>query len=72
MQITKTISTLSLAIALVGGALVIAPTKAEAGNNGFINYDALKKNQGGKKDTRPGKPSNNYNRGCSKINMCRG
>ena len=72
MTIFKTISTLSLAFALVGGAVFIAPSQAEAGNNGHINYDALKKNQGGKNATRPGQPANKYNRGCSKINMCRG
>jgi hypothetical protein len=72
MTISKTISTLSLAFAMVGGYLVFAPSKAEAGNNGFISYDALKKNQGGKKDTRPGQPANKYNRGCSAITRCRG
>ena len=72
MQISKTLSALSLAFALVGGAIVIVPSQAEAANNGHISYDALKKNQGGKKDTRPGKPANKYNRGCSKINHCRG
>ena len=72
MQITKTLSTLSLALALVGGAIVIAPTKAEAGNNGFINYGALKANQGKKNATRPGQPANKYSRGCSAIQHCRG
>ena len=71
MTISKTISTMSLAIAMVGGYLVFAPSKAEAGNNGFINYDALKHNQNGKKDTRPGQPANKYNRGCSAIQHCR-
>jgi hypothetical protein len=72
MQISKTISTLSLALTMFGGALLIAPSQAEAGNNGFISFDALKKNQAGKKDTRPGKPANNWTRGCSAINKCRG
>jgi hypothetical protein len=72
MSITKTLSTLSLAFAMVGGTLVFAPSKAEAGNNGHISYDALRKNQGGKKDTRPGQPANKYNRGCSAIQKCRG
>lgn len=72
MKITKTLSTLSLAFAMVGGYLVFAPTQAEAANKGHISYDALKKNQAGKNNTRPGQPANNWNRGCSKINHCRG
>lgn len=72
MNITKTISTLSLAFAMVGGAVVIAPSQAEANNKGQISYDALKKNQAGKNHTRPGAKANPYNRGCSKINQCRG
>lgn len=77
MQITKTLSALSLAFALVGGAIVIAPSQAEAGNNGHISYEALKrnfvptghKNQG---NGRAGNQANKYTRGCSKINHCRG
>lgn len=72
MTISKTISTLSLALAMIGGAVLIAPSQAEAGNNGHISYDALKKNQGGKNATRPGQPANKYNRGCSAIQKCRG
>jgi hypothetical protein len=71
MQISKTLSALSLAFALVGGAIVIAPSQAEAGNNGHINYDALKKNHANK-NTRPGQPVNKWTRGCSAINKCRG
>jgi hypothetical protein len=72
MIISKTLSTLSLAFALVGGAIVIAPSQAEAGNNGHISYDALKKNQGNKNATRPGQQANPWSRGCNKINHCRG
>ncbi|MEO7778691.1 MAG: rapid alkalinization factor family protein [Fibrobacteria bacterium] len=72
MSITKTISTLSLGLALFGGAMIIAPSPVKAANNGFINYDALKHNQGNKNATRPGQPANKYNRGCSAINKCRG
>ena len=72
MKIAKTLSTLSLAFAMIGGYLVFAPSKAEAANNGHISYDALKKNQNGKNGTRPGQPSNKYTRGCSAIQKCRG
>lgn len=72
MTISKTLSTLSLGLALMGGAILIAPSQVEAGNNGHISYDALKKNQGGKNATRPGQQANKYSRGCSKINHCRG
>jgi hypothetical protein len=72
MNITKTLSSLSLAFALVGGTFVFAPAKAEAGNNGFISFDALKKNQIGKNGTRPGQAANKWTRGCSAIQRCRG
>jgi hypothetical protein len=72
MNITKTLSTLSLAFAMIGGTLVFAPSKAEAANNGHISFDALKKNQIGKNGTRPGQPANKWNRGCSAITRCRG
>ena len=77
MKIAKTLSTLSLAFAMVGGYLVFAPSQAEAGNKGHISYEALKRNNintGHKNpgNSRPGQPANKYNRGCSKITMCRG
>ncbi len=77
MKIANTLSTLSLALALFGGALVIAPTKVEAANNGHISYGALNPNKVNQSvlrpgNSRPGQPVNKYTRGCSKINMCRG
>ena len=72
MKISKTLSTLSLAFALVGGYLVFAPSQAEAANKGHISYDALKKNQVGKNGTRPGQPANKWSRGCNAITRCRG
>jgi hypothetical protein len=77
MQITKTLSALSLAFALVGAAIVIAPSQANAGNNGHISYEALKRNfvPTGHKNPgngRAGQQANKYNRGCSAINRCGG
>jgi hypothetical protein len=69
MKIAKTLSTLSLAFAMVGGYLVFAPAKAEA--KGHISYDALRKNNNSK-NNRPGQPANKWNRGCSAIHKCRG
>jgi hypothetical protein len=71
MNISKTISTLSLAFAMVGGALVLTPSEAKAGNNGHISYDALKKNHANK-NTRPGQQANPWSRGCSAQQKCRG
>lgn len=71
MMISKTLSTLSLAFALVGGTFVFAPSQAEANNKGHISYDALKKNNNSKQN-RPGQPANTWNRGCSAITKCRG
>ena len=71
-MMTKTLSTLSLAFALVGGAIVLAPSQAEAANNkGHISFDALKKNNNNK-NNRPGQPANKWSRGCSAITRCRG
>lgn len=80
MNITKT---LSLAFAMIGGALVLTPSSTEAASNAksgqHISYDALKK--GGipcskrgasAKNCRVGEPANPYKRGCNKITRCRG
>jgi hypothetical protein len=78
MTISKSISTLSLAFAMIGGYLVFAPSQAEAANNnGHISYEALKRNfipTGHKNpgNSRPGQPANKYTRGCSAIQHCRG
>ncbi len=69
MTITKTLSTLSLALAIIGGAVVLAPSSAKAGS--FISFDALKHNNAGK-NTRPGAQANPHTRGCSAITRCRG
>jgi len=77
MKIAKTLSTLSLAFAMVGGYLVFAPSQAEAGNNGHISYEALKRNHistslKNLNNARAGQQANKYNRGCSAITRCRG
>jgi hypothetical protein len=69
MNIAKSLSALSLAIAIVGGSVMLAPSSAEAAGK-FISIDALKKNHANNK-SRP-TPSNPHTRGCSKITMCRG
>jgi hypothetical protein len=68
MNTTKTLSTLSLALALIGGAFVLAPSKAEAAGK-FISYDALKKNRVGKSGG-PGQQANKWSRGCSASSRC--
>lgn len=70
MDLSKIVSALSLALALVGAASFVAPTPAKAGN--FISFDALKKNGIGKNGTRPGAQANPHTRGCSAITRCRG
>jgi hypothetical protein len=82
MRITKTLSALSLAFALVGGAAMLTPSSSHAApkkNSGFIDYGALKRGQvpcnkrgASASNCREGKPVNEYKRGCSKINRCRG
>ena len=72
MKITKTLSTLSLAFAMVGGYLVFAPSQAEANGN-HISNDALRRGNGfDKNHKRPGQPANPWNRGCNAWQQCRG
>jgi hypothetical protein len=84
MTFAKSISTLSLALAMIGGAVMLAPSSATAGtakkaNSGFISNGALGHNNipcskrgGTDKNCRVGPPVNPPSRGCSKITMCRG
>jgi hypothetical protein len=70
MNIAKSLSALSLAFTMIGGAAMLAPSTAHAGS-GFISFDALKHNNAGK-NTRPGAQANPHTRGCSAITRCRG
>jgi hypothetical protein len=79
MNIANTISALSLAFAMIGGAVMIAPAPAHAANSGFISFGALKKDQvpcskrgASAQNCRPGKQANPHTRGCSAITRCRG
>jgi hypothetical protein len=84
MTTIKVLSTLSLALAMIGGALVLTPSSASAGtvkkaNSGFISNPALGHNNipcskrgGTDKNCRVGPPVNPPSRGCSKITLCRG
>ncbi|GEM_PF-6299685 len=71
MTLSKTLPTLSLALALIGGGVMIAPSSAKAGGN-HISFDALKKDGIKSNNNRPGKPANQHTRGCNAINRCRG
>jgi hypothetical protein len=71
MSISKIISSATLAFALIGGAIVLAPTNVEAAGkkkSDFIKYPVLKPGQG-----KPGKPVpvQPWNRGCSDITRCK-
>jgi hypothetical protein len=69
MNITKYFSALSIAFALIGGAVMMTPSSAHAGK--FISFDALKKNTANTKgNNRPGKQANPHTRGCSDIARC--
>jgi hypothetical protein len=73
----KSLSTLSIALAMVGGVVVFAPSSADAA--GHISNGALKKNNvpcnirsGNQNNCRVGAPANPWTRGCSAIQRCRG
>jgi hypothetical protein len=77
MTLSKTLSTLSFALTLMGGAIVLAPSSAEAG--GRISNGALSKNNipcnirnGTQNNCRVGAPANPWKRPCSAIQRCRG
>lgn len=75
MNIAKSLSALSLAVAIIGGAVVSAPSSAKAG--GFISFNALKHDniptdRNHRQNTRPGAQANPHTRGCSAITRCRG
>jgi hypothetical protein len=68
MNIAKSLSALSLAVAIIGGAVMLAPSSAKAG--GFISNGALRADQ--IRHNSPPQQANKHTRGCSKITMCRG
>ncbi|MEO6097905.1 MAG: rapid alkalinization factor family protein [Fibrobacteria bacterium] len=74
MNISKLITSFSLALAIVGGAMTLTPTSAvAAGNGSFISFDALNKNKvpcRNKANCSPGKKANPHTRGCSKQSRC--
>jgi hypothetical protein len=79
MTLSKTLPALAFAFAMIGGAVMLAPSSAKAANSGFISIGALKHNNipcsergGTAKNCRPGAQANPHTRGCSKITMCRG
>ncbi|MBW8889902.1 MAG: hypothetical protein JF616_19250 [Fibrobacteres bacterium] len=83
MTFVQSLSTLSLAFAMIGGAVLLAPSTSTAGtakaNSGFISIGALKhdaipcsKRGGTDKNCRVGPPVNPPSRGCSAITRCRG
>lgn len=71
MSIRNLFTSASLALALIGGGIVLAPTSVEAAGKKHISYDALKKNNNSKLN-RPGAQANKHTRGCSAITRCRG
>ncbi|MBW8890236.1 MAG: hypothetical protein JF616_20980 [Fibrobacteres bacterium] len=81
MNIAKSLSALTLAFAIIGGAVMIAPASSHAGNSGFISNGALKHNNipcsvrgGTSNNCRVGTPANPPPkiRPCLKIQRCRG
>jgi hypothetical protein len=79
MTIIKALSTLSLALTMIGGAVMLAPSTVKAG--GFISNGALKHNNipcsvrgGTSNNCRVGTPANPPSkiRPCLKIQRCRG
>jgi hypothetical protein len=79
MNISKLITSASLAFAIVGGSMVLTPSSAvAAGKKGdFISYGALNKNRvpcskrgGSHVNCSPGAQANPYKRGCSKASGC--
>lgn len=79
MNISNIITSASLALAIFGGAMAIAPSSAHAGGKStFISYDALKKNRvpcskkgASASNCKPGGQANPYQRGCSDISRCK-
>jgi hypothetical protein len=68
MNLFKILPTLSLALALIGGAVMFAPSTAKAG--GFISNRALRADQ--IRHNSPPQQANPHTRGCSAITRCRG
>lgn len=83
MIVTKTLSTFSLAFALIGGALVLTPSTTAAASKStkstHISFDALKRNNipcskrgASANNCRVSDQANKHTRGCSAITRCRG
>jgi hypothetical protein len=77
MTLSKIIPALSLAVAMIGGAVLIAPSyvKADSGHisNGALGHDRIScSDRATKNNCRPGTPANPHTRGCSAIFRCRG
>lgn len=81
MNIAKSLSALSFAVALIGSAVMIAPASSHAGNSGFISNGALGHDNipcsvrnGTSSNCRPGTPANPPPkfRPCLKSQRCRG
>lgn len=68
MILSKTIPTLSLALAMIGGAVMFAPSAAKAA--GIISNGALRANT--IRHNSPPQQANPHTRGCSAITRCRG
>lgn len=69
-----------VAAAMLCLLLAMAPQEAAGAEGQYLSYDKVlsckvlgncEKNQG-PEATRPGKPANEYTRGCSAITRCRG
>jgi hypothetical protein len=81
MKITKSLSAVAFAVAMIGSAVMIAPASSHAGNSGFISNPALGHNNipcsvknGTSNNCRVGKQANPPSkiRPCLKIQRCRG
>jgi len=77
MTLSKILPAFSLALAMIGTAVVIAPSPAKAGghiSNGALAHDRIPCSDRGpaKANCRPGAPANHHTRGCSAITRCRG
>jgi hypothetical protein len=75
MILSKTIPTLSLALAMIGGAVMFAPSAVKAAgfiSNGALRAGGIPTDRNHRQNTRPGAPANHHTRDCSGITRCRG
>jgi hypothetical protein len=78
MTISKIITSASLAFAILGGAIALAPTSAHsAGKGKFIDYRTLERNRipcskrgQSFNNCKVGGEANPYKRGCSDASRC--